>query len=52
MIKVKDFSMQDIQVVCEILNKGHEVHIKRERNNVVIVEEHRKVRAKMPISND
>jgi hypothetical protein len=52
MIKVKDFSLADIQSICEILNKGHEVHIKRERNNVVIVEEHRKVRAKLPISEE
>lgn len=52
MVKVKDFSLQDIQVICEALNKGHEVHIKKERNSVVIVEEHRKLRSKLPISND
>lgn len=51
-VKVKDFSLQEVQTVCEILNKGHEVHIKRERNNVVIVEEHRKVRSKTPISDE
>ena len=50
MIKVKDFSLQDIQTICEILNKGHEVHIKKERENIVIVEEYRKVRVKTPIS--
>lgn len=52
MVKVKDFSLQDIQVICEALNKGHEIHIKKERNNVVIVEEHRKLRSKLPISEE
>jgi hypothetical protein len=49
-VKVKDFSLEDIQVICEGLNRGHEIHIKKERNQVVIVEEYRKVRSKMPIS--
>ena len=52
MVKVKDFSLQDIQVICEALNKGHEVHIKKERSSVVIVEEYRKVRSKLPISEE
>lgn len=50
MIKVKDFTLESIQVICEALNKGHEVHIKKERTSIVIVEEYRKVRSKMPIS--
>lgn len=49
-VKIKDFSLEEIKTICEILNKGNEVHIKRERDKVVIVEEYRKARAKMPIS--
>ena len=52
MVKVKDFSLEDIQVICEALNRGHEVHIKLERNNVCIVEEYRKLRAKMPTDKE
>lgn len=50
-VKIKDFSLNDINIICEILNKGNEVHIKRERDKVVIVEEYRKARVKMPISD-
>ena len=50
MVKVKDFSLQCIQAICEALNNGHEVHIKKERENIVIVEEYRKMRSKTPIS--
>lgn len=45
-VKVKDFSLEDIQIICNALNKGHEVHIKKERNCVCIVEEYRKLRKK------
>lgn len=54
MVKVKDFSIEDIQAICDALNNGHEVHIKKERNkdthkdNVCIVEEYRKLRKKVP----
>lgn len=48
MVKVKDFSLEDIQIICDALNKGHEVHIKKERNAVCIVEEYRKLRKKTP----
>lgn len=50
MIKVKDFTLEMVQSVCEALNKGDEIHIKKERDNIVIVRERRKVVIKSPIS--
>ena len=52
MVKVKDFSLEDIKIICEALNRGHEVHIKLERSNVCIVEEYRKLRAKTPTNKE
>lgn len=51
MVKVNDFSLEDIQAICDALNKGHEVHIKIERGgkSVAIVEEHRKLRKQIPV---
>lgn len=49
MVKVQDFSLEMIMQICDALNKGHECHIKKERNNIVVVEEFRKVRSKSPI---
>ena len=50
MVNTKDFSLEMIVQICDALNRGHEVHIKQERNNVCIVEEYRKLRSKTPIS--
>lgn len=35
--KPSDFASPMIEQICEILNKGNEVHIKREKDNIVIV---------------
>ena len=39
MLKLKnsDFTPEVIEKICEILNKGDEAHIKREKDNVVVV---------------
>lgn len=51
MVKVNDFSLEDIQAICESLNRGHEVHIKMEKGgkSVAIVEEHRKLRKQISV---
>ena len=49
MIKVSDFSLEMVKGVCDILNKGNQCEIKRERENIVIVEVKRKVQSKNPI---
>lgn len=50
MVKVNDFTPEHIQTICDIVNKGHEVHIKTEKGgkSVAIVEERRKLRKKIP----
>jgi len=49
MIKVSDFSMKMILEMTDILNRGNTLEIKRERNNVVIVEIKRKCISKNEI---
>lgn len=51
MVKVNNFTLEDIQAICESLNKGHEVHIKMEKGgqSIAIVEEHRKLRKKISV---
>lgn len=46
-IQSKEFAEQ----VAWILRKGNEVIIKKERNQIVIVENERKVRLKIPIED-
>lgn len=48
-VKTSDFSLEMAKEICEILNRGYQCEIKRERNNVVVVEVRRKVRIKSPI---
>lgn len=49
-IKVVDFaSAETMALICEILNKGNQVEIKRERENIVIVEIVRHAHVKLPI---
>ena len=52
MVKIKDFNIEAIQVICDALNRGHEIHIKKERNSVCIVEEYRKLRSKNACDED
>ena len=47
--KVKDFTMDMIIQICEILNRGNQVEVKRERDNIVIVEIERHALSKNPI---
>lgn len=49
-VKVTDFNIEMIAQICDILNKGNEVHIKREKDNVVIVKQKRECVSKNPIS--
>lgn len=48
-IKISDFTPTMISEICEILNKGNEVHIKREKDNVCIVKQKRELISKNPI---
>ena len=49
MIKVSDFSLEMVKQVCDILNKGNQCELKKERENIVIVEIKRKAFSKNPI---
>lgn len=47
--KVSDFSIQMVQQVCDSLNKGHTIEIKREKDGkIVIVDIARNVLSKNP----
>ena len=49
-VKVVDFaSAETMTIICDILNKGNQVEIKRERENIVIVEIERHAKIKLPI---
>lgn len=37
-VKVTDITLQMVKEVCNIINRGNEVTIKKERDNVVVVE--------------
>ena len=48
-VKVSDFSLEMVKEMCEILNKGYQCEVKRERDSIVIVEVRRKALIKNPI---
>ena len=48
-LKIKDFSPDHLATICEIINRGNTVEIKKERENVVIVEIKRNAIIKSPI---
>lgn len=49
-IKVVDFaSPETMSMICDILNKGNQVELKRERDNIVVVEIERHAKVKLPI---
>ena len=50
-IKVADFSLDGLKLMCDILNRGNQVEIKRERENLVIVEIKRTALIKSPIED-
>lgn len=37
-IKVTDITIDMAKQICDILNRGNQVEVKRERDNIVIVE--------------
>ena len=41
-VKVKDFTPEMLVEICNIVNRGNQCEIKRERENIVIVEIKRK----------
>lgn len=49
-VSINDITLPMQQEICEILNKGNEVHIKREKDNIAIIELKRKCISKNPIS--
>ena len=52
-VKVVDFaSAETMTIICDILNKGNQVEIKRERENIVIVEIERHAKIKLPIQQN
>ncbi len=51
MIKTSDFSLPMIVEMCEVLNRGNQVEVKRERDKVVIVEIKRKCLSKNETGN-
>ena len=47
--KVSDFTIEMIMEMTDILNRGNQVEIKRERENIVIVEIYRHAKSKNPV---
>lgn len=48
-IKPTDFTQEHIELICEIINRGNQAEVKKERDNVVVVENRRKALIKTPI---
>lgn len=51
-LKVKDITLENLTTICNIVNRGNQVEIKRERENLVIVEIKRTALEKSPITED
>ena len=48
-LKTTDFSADHLNLICDIINRGNQVEIKKERENIVIVEIRRTALVKSPI---
>lgn len=48
-ISVNDFNYETIKIICDILNEGKQVEIKKERENIVVVAIERHALIKTPI---
>lgn len=48
-VKVADFTIEMVEQICNAINKGNQVEIKRERDNIVIIEIERHATSKNPI---
>lgn len=49
--KPSDFSPQALEIMCDIINRGNQVEVKRERDNLVVVEIKRTALIKSPIKD-
>lgn len=49
-LRRSDISDEDLNRVCEIVNRGNTAEFKKERDNLVIVEVRRKAHVKKPVS--
>lgn len=49
MVKTSDFTLSMVKEMCDIINKGNQVELKRERDKLVIVEIKRKALSKNEI---
>mgnify|MGYP000884848744 CR=1 FL=1 len=47
--KALDFSPETMIQLCEILNRGNQAEVKKEKDNIVVVEINRHARIKTPI---
>lgn len=50
-VKVLDFDIETVRTMCDILNRGNQVEVKRERDNLVVVEIKRTALVKSPIKD-
>lgn len=50
-VKAYDFTQQHLDMMSDILNRGNQVEVKRERDNIVIVEIKRNAIVKSPIED-
>ena len=48
-LKVIDFTPEHLATICDIINRGNQAEVKKERENVVIVEIKRSALIKSPI---
>lgn len=51
-MKVSDFTIEHVQLICDIINRGNQCEVKKERENIVIVEIKRNALKKSPIQED
>lgn len=48
-VKPSDFTVNHLNTICDIINHGNQVEVKKERENIVIVEIKRSALVKSPI---
>jgi len=49
--KVSDFTPHALELMCDIINRGNQVEVKRERDNLVVIEIKRTALVKSPIED-
>ena len=50
-LKVRDITLDQLEMVCNIINRGNTAELKRERENLVVVEIKRTALIKSPIED-